>query len=63
MTSPQTYSYDPNGNRNSTGYVTGPNNELLSDGTYNYTTSVRVNWRAWIFSVLPCSFPPEERRG
>jgi RHS repeat-associated protein len=31
----ETYSYDPNGNRNSTGYVTGPNNELLSDGTYN----------------------------
>ena len=25
-----------NGNRTNPGYVTGPDNELLSDGTYNY---------------------------
>ena len=29
--------YDANGNRTNTGDVTGPDNELLSDGTYNYT--------------------------
>jgi RHS repeat-associated protein len=33
---PESYSYDFNGNRTNTGYVTGPDNELLSDGTYNY---------------------------
>ena len=33
----ESYAYDPNGNRTNTGYSTGPNNELLSDGTYNYT--------------------------
>ncbi|SMP52660.1 RHS repeat-associated core domain-containing protein, partial [Neorhodopirellula lusitana] len=37
----ETYSYDANGNRISSsrhddGYVTGPGNRLLSDGTYNY---------------------------
>jgi RHS repeat-associated protein len=31
------YSYDANGNRTMTGYQTGTGNELLSDGTYNYT--------------------------
>jgi RHS repeat-associated protein len=31
------YSYDANGNRNSTGYSTGTGNELLNDGTYTYT--------------------------
>jgi RHS repeat-associated protein len=35
--SPATYSYDSNGNRTNTGYVIGPDNELLSDGTYNYS--------------------------
>lgn len=30
------YSYDDNGNRINPGYVTGTNNRLLSDGTYNY---------------------------
>ena len=37
--SPETYSYDSNGNRetaNSSSYVTGPDNELLCDGTYTY---------------------------
>lgn len=33
----ESYSYDANGNRTNSGYVTGPDNELLSDGTYNYT--------------------------
>jgi RHS repeat-associated protein len=37
----ETYQYDANGNRVSSslhgsGYVTGPGNRLLSDGTYNY---------------------------
>ena len=31
------YSYDQNGNRVGGGYVTGANNEFLSDGTYKYT--------------------------
>ncbi len=31
------YSYDANGNRNMTGYQTGPGNELKTDGTYSYT--------------------------
>jgi RHS repeat-associated protein len=33
----EAYQYDANGNRNSGGYVTGVNNQLLSDGIYNYT--------------------------
>ena len=32
-----TYGYDPNGNRNTTGYVTGTGNELTNDGTFTYT--------------------------
>jgi RHS repeat-associated protein len=32
----EAYSYDANGNRTYGGYVTGVNNQLLSDGTYNY---------------------------
>ncbi|WP_425619120.1 RHS repeat-associated core domain-containing protein [Anatilimnocola sp. NA78] len=32
----ETYDYDANGNRD-TGYTTGTNNQLQSDGTYNYT--------------------------
>jgi RHS repeat-associated protein len=32
----ENYSYDANGNRTLAGYVTGVNNELLSDGVYNY---------------------------
>lgn len=32
----EAYSYDANGNRTNTGYTTGTNNQLLSDGTYNY---------------------------
>jgi YD repeat-containing protein len=30
------YSYDANGNRAMTGYQTGSDNRILSDGTWNY---------------------------
>ena len=33
----ESYSYGSTGNRTNTGYATGTNNELTSDGTYNYT--------------------------
>jgi RHS repeat-associated protein len=33
---PQNYSYDATGNRANGGDVTGPGNELMSDGTYDY---------------------------
>jgi RHS repeat-associated protein len=33
----RSYSYDLNGNRNSTGYSTGTGNQLLSDGVSNFT--------------------------
>ena len=33
----ENYTYDANGNRTNTGYVTGANNQLSSDGTYTYT--------------------------
>ncbi|MBZ8181188.1 RHS repeat domain-containing protein [Oscillatoria salina] len=32
----ESYTYDENGNRVNTGYVTGENNQLRSDGIYNY---------------------------
>jgi len=32
----ESYSYDSNGNRTNTGYATGTNNLLTSDGTFNY---------------------------
>ena len=32
----ESYSWDANGNPSGSGYVIGPDNELLSDGTYNY---------------------------
>ena len=32
----EAYSYDANGNRTNSGYTTGLNNQLLSDGIYNY---------------------------
>ena len=32
----ETYTYDSNGNRTMDGYETGPNNQLLDDGTYTY---------------------------
>jgi hypothetical protein len=33
----ETYTYDENGNRTISGYVTGDNNLLSTDGTYNYS--------------------------
>jgi len=33
----EVYSFDKNGNRTNTGYTTGANNQLTSDGTFNYT--------------------------
>ncbi len=33
----EAYTYDANGNRTNTGYVTGVNNQLTSDGKYAYT--------------------------
>ena len=33
----ENYGYDLNGNRTNAGYQTGGNNQLLTDGTYNYT--------------------------
>jgi YD repeat-containing protein len=33
----EAYEYDENGNRVMSGHVIGDNNQLLSDGTYNYT--------------------------
>jgi len=41
--STETYSYDSNGNRTNAGYVTGWNNELLSDGVYNYEYDAEGN--------------------
>ncbi|WP_041401417.1 RHS repeat domain-containing protein [Planctopirus limnophila] len=32
----EAYSYDLTGNRTNTGYITGTNNQLLEDGTYEY---------------------------
>lgn len=33
----ESYGYDAAGNRTNTGYTTGDNNRLTSDGTFNYT--------------------------
>src|SRR5207248_1313709 len=41
----RTYTYDPNGNRTSAGYVTGRDNQLLSDGTFTYTYDAEGNER------------------
>jgi RHS repeat-associated protein len=40
---PEGFSYDGAGNRTNPGYTTGPNNELLSDGTYTYTNDEEGN--------------------
>ncbi len=43
---PESYSYDANGNRttgNGSTYTTGPDNELLSDGTYTYQYDAEGN--------------------
>jgi RHS repeat-associated protein len=39
----ENYSYDSNGNRTNTGYSTGTNNRVTSDGTYNYTYDAAGN--------------------
>ena len=39
----ESYSYNANGSRNSTGYTTGTNNLTSSDGTYNYTYDAEGN--------------------
>jgi len=39
----ESYSYDANGNRTNTGYTTGTNNEVTSDGTYNYAYDAEGN--------------------
>jgi RHS repeat-associated protein len=39
----ESYSYDSNGNRTNTGYSTGTNNQLASDGTFNYTYDAEGN--------------------
>ena len=39
----ESYSYDGNGNRTNTGYDTGDNNRLLSDGTYDYEYDAEGN--------------------
>jgi RHS repeat-associated protein len=39
----ETFSYDSNGNRTNTGYSTGTNNQLSSDGTYNYLYDANGN--------------------
>ncbi|AFY71953.1 RHS repeat-associated core domain protein (plasmid) [Thalassoporum mexicanum PCC 7367] len=39
----EAYSYDANGNRTNSGYQTGVNNQLLSDGEYNYEYDLEGN--------------------
>lgn len=39
----ETYTYDATGNRTMTGYSTGGNNRLLSDGTYDYEYDAEGN--------------------
>ncbi len=39
----ESYGYDSNGNRTNTGYSTGSNNQLTSDGTFDYTYDAEGN--------------------
>ena len=39
----ESYTYDDNGNRTNPGYQTGQNNQLQSDGTYNYSYDAEGN--------------------
>jgi RHS repeat-associated protein len=39
----ETYTFDANGNRTMSGYTTGTNNRLTSDGTYNYQYDAEGN--------------------
>jgi len=43
FTTDETYSYDANGNRNMSGYVVGPNNQILSGGNYTYDYDAEGN--------------------
>ena len=48
----ESYSFDSNGNRNSTGIVVGANNQVLFDGTYTYSFDAEGNTTArWIAST------------
>ncbi len=42
-TATQTFGYDPNGNRNTSGYATAASNQATSDGTYNYAYDAQGN--------------------
>jgi RHS repeat-associated protein len=39
----ESYTYDQNGNRTNSGYVTAAGNRLIEDGTYNYTYDAEGN--------------------
>jgi YD repeat-containing protein len=39
----ESYTFDANGNRTMSGYTTGTNNRLTSDGTYSYTYDAEGN--------------------
>ncbi|AGA28668.1 FG-GAP-like repeat-containing protein [Singulisphaera acidiphila] len=39
----ESFGYDSNGNRNTTGYTTGTGNQITSDGTFNYAYDVEGN--------------------
>jgi len=39
----EAYTYDANGNRTNTGYTTGTNNQMTSDGTYRYQYDAEGN--------------------
>jgi hypothetical protein len=43
----ETYSYDANGNRTNTGYGTGVDNQLLTDGVYNYSLPAQRVWKGY----------------
>jgi RHS repeat-associated protein len=47
----ESYSYDANGNRTNTGYSTGSDNRLTSDGTYRYTYDAEGNRTAKFVDV------------
>jgi RHS repeat-associated protein len=39
----ESYQFDSNGNRIGSGYVVGPNNQILADGTFDYTYDAEGN--------------------
>jgi YD repeat-containing protein len=59
----ESHSYDSNGNRTDTGYTTGTDNRLLSDGTFTYTYLCPCQPTGAAFcDAFPCS-GTEERVG